>query len=252
MEHRLGWKHEYWDGAARLSPQESAVASLQYRLGSSPMSHPPLREGERLRPVRADDEPALVDLFVRAFDDAVEYAGWTEEGYQRDARDSIASFFGSSGARRQDRPRTGRLDVSFVIVSGGQVLAAMLVRSIRHGSIVEPIMVHPSGHRRGLATTLMSATLGSLHASGETMLFSRCHLGNTASLAWHEKNGFQEIPDFFAASHRWRHFTWLAGHFDYVRRPDKASHMRQLADSWKAVVENLEGSDQRWSAGLLD
>ena len=239
-----------WGGAAVAAGERGRFTSVPTRL----VAHlaPASSRRQAVRPVRADDEPALVDLFVRAFDDAVEYAGWTEEGYQRDARDSIASFFGISGARRQDRPRTGRLDLSFVIVSGAQVLAAMLVRSIRRGPIVEPIMVHPSGHGRGLATTLMSATLGSLRGRGETTLFSRCHLGNTASLAWHEKNGFQELPDFFAAIHRWRHFTWLAGHFDDMRRPDKASHMRQLADSWKAVVENLQGSDQRWSAGLLD
>ena len=146
----------------------------------------------------------------------------------------------------------GRLDLSFVVDSGEDLLAAILVHSIRRGPIVEPIMVHPSRHRRGLATTLLSATLGALHASAETTLFSRCHLGNAGSVAWHERNGFEDIPNFFAASHRRHHFTWLAGHFDRVGRPDEAARMRQLAEQWNAVAKSVEASDERWSGGLLD
>lgn len=38
MEHRLGWKHEYWDGAAQLSTQETAVVSFQRPVGVSGVS----------------------------------------------------------------------------------------------------------------------------------------------------------------------------------------------------------------------
>src|SRR5262245_18062311 len=92
MEHRLGWKHEYWDGAAQLSTQETAVAAIQREV-ALPTSRTPLRQDELLRPVRADDQSRLFDLFVLAFDEAVEYAGWPDRSYRRDARDSIATFF---------------------------------------------------------------------------------------------------------------------------------------------------------------
>jgi hypothetical protein len=38
---------------------------------------------------------------------------------------------------------------------------------------------------------LWSATIEALHAAGESALFARCHLGNAASLAWHEKHVLQ-------------------------------------------------------------
>lgn len=252
MEHRLGWKHEYWDGAARLSTQESAVASFQRPVGSVSVSCPSLRDDEQLRLVGADDEPALAELFVLVFDDAVEYAGWPDDIYHCEARDNIASFFGKPTEQRHHGPNPGRLEASFVIAAGQQLRAAVLVRAIRRGPIVEPIMVYPAHQRRGLGTALLSATLNSLNAGGETELYSRCQLGNAASLAWHEKNGFQEIPNYFAATHRWRHFAWLAEHFEYVQQPDTASAMRQLAEHWKTLVKEIEESGQRWSAGTLD
>jgi predicted N-acetyltransferase YhbS len=252
MEHRLGWKHEYWDGAAQLSPQETAVVSLQRPVGASGLSHPPFREGEQLRPVQAEDEAGLAELFIVAFDDAVEFAGWPEDVFRKDSYDSIASFFGNATSRRHHGRSPGRRDASFVCALGEQLLAAVLVRSIRRGPILEPIMVQPAQQRRGLGTALLCLTLEALNAAGESTLYSRCHLGNPASLAWHKKSGFQEIPDYFSAAHRWRHYAWLAEHFEYVRQPEQARQMRQLAEHWKAIVQELESSVDRWSSALLD
>jgi len=252
MEHRLGWKHEYWDGAARLSTQETAVVSLQRPVDASDVSHPPVRGGERLRPVRVEDEPGLAELFILAFDDAVEFAGWPEDIYRQHAQDTVASFFGKPAQRRHHSGTPGRRDTSFLVTCGEQLLAAVLIRSIRRGSILEPIMVHPAHQRRGLATALLSASSQALNTCGATTLYSRCHLGNAASLAWHEKNGFQELPSYFAAVHRWRHFAWLTNHFEHTRQPDQAARMRQRAQHWEAVVQELEESNDRWSSGLLD
>jgi len=252
MEHRLGWKHEYWDGAARLSTQETAVVAFQRPVGAPGESRPPLRAGEQLRPVRAEDEPGLAELFILTFDDAVEFAGWPDDVYRQDARDSIASFFGKPTERRHRARAPGRLEASFLVASGEQLLAAVLVRSIRRVPLIEPIMVHPAHQRRGLATALLAAALDALNASGAETVYSRCHLGNAASLVWHEKNGFQEIPNYFAATHRWHHFTWLADRYEYLRQPDQAAAMRQLAQHWEAIVQELEASNDRWSSGLLD
>jgi ribosomal protein S18 acetylase RimI-like enzyme len=252
MEHRLGWKHEYWDDAAQLSTQETAVVSYQRPVGAAGLSWPPLREGEQLRPIRTEDEPGLAELFILAFDDAVEFTGWPDDVYREDARDNIASFFGKPPRKRHRDRRPGRPEVSFAVASGEQLLAAVLIRSLRRGPILEPIMVHPAHQRRGLGTALLSAALQALNADGATTLYSECHLGNAASLAWHEKHGFQEIPSYFAATHRWRHFAWLAEHFEYVQQPERARQMRQLAEHWEAVVEEFEKSNDRWSSGLLD
>ena len=166
MEHRLGWKHEYWDGAAQLSTQETAVVSWQRPVSASGVSRPPHCEGEQLRPVRAEDELSLAELFILTFDDAVEFAGWPADVYRQDARDNIASFFGKPTQRRHHGRSPGRPEASFLFASGEQLLAAVLVRSIRRGPIIEPIMVHPAHQRRGLATTLLSASIHALNACG--------------------------------------------------------------------------------------
>jgi GNAT superfamily N-acetyltransferase len=280
MEHRLGWKHEYWGGAARLSTQETAIVAFQRPVAASgvsrekmglapsgngenpgksavakvpvPIFSQPLRDGEQLRPIRAEDERGLAELFIDAFDDAVEFAGCPDDAYRQDAQDSLASFFGKPTQRPYNARPLGLLDASFLIELGEQILAAVLVRSIRRGPIIEPVMVRPVHQRRGLATALLDASLQSLNACGVPVLYSQCHLGNAASLAWHEKNGFQEIPNYFAAAHRWRHFAWLADHFEHLQQPDRACEMRQSAQHWEAVVREFEASNDRWSSGLLD
>ena len=116
MPHWLGWKHEYWDGAAQLSPQETAVVALQRRVEVME-SRVVLAEGEELRQVRAEDEAALVELFQLAFDDAVEYAGWPQHSFREEARDSVGVFFGRKVRYphlHRDRPRP---EVSFVITA---------------------------------------------------------------------------------------------------------------------------------------
>lgn len=252
MEPWLGWKHEYWDGAARLSVQETAVVSFQRTIGPLTDSPPLLCAGEQLRLVRPDDSDSLVKLFMSAFDDAIDYAGYPDDAYRREAEDNIASFFGNPTSGRRQRSNGGRLGASFTVVSSKQLVAAVLVRSIRRGPILEPIMVHPEHQRRGLGHSLLSATFQALQASGESALFSRCHLGNAASLAWHAKHGFEEIPDYFSATHRWRHFSRLADHCNHVGQSDRAEEMQTIADHWQAVVNRLEASGDRWPSGLVD
>lgn len=251
MRHWLGWKHEYWDGAAQLSTQETAVASFQRPVAPITAAIP-LAADEQLRLIQPDDEPALIELFMTAFDEAIEYVGWPDDSYRREARDSIGTFFGKPSRYRYGSTDLARLDASFVIATPTQLLAAVLVRSIRRGPILQPIMVHPAHHRRGLATALLSAVMSSLLSAGDAALFSRCQLGNAPSMAWHERNGFLEIPDYFAATHRWRHFAWLVDHFEHAQQPGQAAEMRQLAEHWKAVVATIEESQGRWASALLD
>jgi len=54
------------------------------------------------------------------------------------------------------------------------------------------------------------------------------------------------------AGNRRRPFPWLAEHFEYVKQPDRAGEMRRLAQHWKAIVQEIEKSNDRWSCGLLD
>lgn len=252
MEHRLGWKHEYWDGAARLSPQSTAIVDLERPIEGSELLQPHLPAGYELRAIEVADEHALVRLFVEAFDDSVEYAGWDEDFYHRDAEESIQSFFDTATKRRSRGCRRGVAGHSFVISHEDRIVAAILIRMRRLGPIVEPVMVAQGRQRQGLGRALSQATLIALRDAGINKLYSRCHLGNAASLCWHEQNGFLEIPNYFAATHRRHHFTWLTRHFRHLDDVEKTQEGQRTAEHWNAVVETLEASDRRWSSELLD
>jgi ribosomal protein S18 acetylase RimI-like enzyme len=239
MEHRLGWKHEYWDGAARLSCQPTAVASLELDLAlpkDIPLTHVP---GYQLCGLTVADETALVDLFLRAFDDAVEYAGWDEAQFERDAQRSIKSFFD----RRPSSNRCeGLLNHSFAVRHQESIVAAILIRKKKGRPTMEPIMVSPGHQRRGLGSALLATAIQSLQQSGVDVLGSRCHLGNIASLNWHKRNGFREIPNFFAASHRAMHFQWLAEHHSSRNQPQQAAEMLRQAEHWERIAEEEQSA----------
>jgi GNAT superfamily N-acetyltransferase len=245
MEHRLGWKHEYWDGAAQLSSQPTAVASLRLELPAKTPTVPRLSQGYTLRTVTIADARELVELFVNAFDTAVEYAGWPQEDCVRDAHRSVDSFFDLPTEKKQRRAK-GLLDHSFVAHDGRSLVAAILVRQIEPGPIVEPVMVELAHQRRGLGSALLAATVTSLQNAGASVLVSRVHLGNSASLDWHLRNGFRELPNYFTAGHRAMHFHWLVEHFESRQQPEQAAEMRRLAEHWDAVADTLEPSSDLW------
>jgi hypothetical protein len=71
MDHRLGWKHEYWDGAARLSCQHTAVAALELQLSSHNDGSVQIGSGYRLSKLTVEDASELITLFLHSFDDAI-------------------------------------------------------------------------------------------------------------------------------------------------------------------------------------
>ena len=51
MPHLLGWEHEYWDGAPRLSPSKFAVADFELTVDPGRTPCRPVREECELRKV---------------------------------------------------------------------------------------------------------------------------------------------------------------------------------------------------------
>ena len=142
MEHRLGWRHEYINGSAHLSVHESAVVDWRRSLSALTPS-PPIVNNMVIRLVRAQDHENLVKLFLESFEDSIEYSGCNDEYFRQDAQDSIRSFFGMSTVNPIRKDDIGISEASFLIEMDGAVVAAILVRPIRIGLIVEPIMVSP-------------------------------------------------------------------------------------------------------------
>lgn len=241
MEHRLGWKHEYVDGAALLTLQESAVASFELATANVGGLERPA-SGE-LRLIDDNDLGALIQLFEHAFDASPDFTGWSERIFRRHARDSVISFFGGETKRRAGG--LGDRATSFVIADKSQLIAAVLTRTESEGPTLAPVMVHPAYQRRGLATSLLRATLSALHDVCVPTLWSHCYLANAASLAWHARNGFVEIPNSFTARHRWQHYECLARHYASCGQTDREQDLLAQAGMWQELAERLEADERR-------
>jgi GNAT superfamily N-acetyltransferase len=238
MPHRLGWKHEYWDGAARLSPSGTAVARFEIDTSESGMRTGESKEVERPRLVSPADQVALAELHANAFDTAPEFAGFSREQLLDESRRSIGGLFAEVAASH--RPRRRIAHPSYVIECGGRVAAAIILVAGDGAPLIEPVMVCPHWQRRGLATTLLRASVAGLRRDGVATLQSRCHLANEASMAWHVRNGFREVPSYFAASCRRHHFVCQSRHFEAAGALDKAAAMLKNADYWARVCDATE------------
>lgn len=241
MEHRLGWKHEYWDGAAQLSIQGSAVVDWEISVASSVA--PPRVPGElRLRDVAIEDEKELIRLFTETFADSPEFTGWPDDAYCQNAEECVRSFLDLPIDRLGHRRTPGMPEASQLIEHSSEIVAAILLRRERRGPIIEPIMVDPRYQRQGLGAALLSAVLLRLQGADHPFLYSSTYLANAASLSWHQKHGFREIVNHLSALHRWRHFAWLADHHEHFGRTGQADQMRELATHWKGIANRLEES----------
>lgn len=261
MPHRLGWSHEYWDGAARLSPKASAVVEFR-RAISTPVTVAS-QEDVLIRPIQPSDAGALAGLFQSAFDGAIEFAGYSTEMLRERADESMGEFFAvqrePDAAKRCAQQPHAWENASFLAEAVGRVVGATMIRKLRVGPILEPVFVAPDWQRRGVAALLLDAALGALN-SGNTersdeaavdFLYSRCHLGNPASLAWHVRFGFEEIPTLPAAQHRWQHYLQQAHALKQRGNLAAATTAQAQADRVAQQIADLEASRDPSACGIL-
>jgi RimJ/RimL family protein N-acetyltransferase len=240
LPRRLGWKHEYWDGHAHLTPGHTIV-SVQVEVSLCEVA-----SAWPLRPVVPEDEAALVPLYVAAFGDTVEYCDWKWRKIAAAARENIQGFFAGK--------RGAPLPASLVALAppsghGGETIigASLVVEPPQSRPMLDLLFIRPDWHRHGVSSALVSASLAELHRAGKTTLRSRYHLANEASRAWHRRFGFVEQPDLFLAKH-YHTFAW----YELDRRKEagdlsEAEHAELLAEieRLKARVEELEEIGRR-------
>jgi len=236
MPWRFGWKHEYWDGHAHISPRHKAVI---VRLTIEPRDFV-APQGFSVRRVSRRDSERLIDTFLDAFGDGVEYCDYKPEAVKAAAHSTIVDYF--SGKRGAPH-RSSRL----AIVKGEQEIvvgAALLVKK-RYGLKLDLVMVRPRFQRRGLAKALTGAALNELHGEGVTMLRSAYHAANEASGAWHCKFGFEEEPDLELARLRrsfFQHELWRAREIgaNGAAQKEERKRLKQQYDYWNKETRRLE------------
>lgn len=233
LPRKPGWKYEYWDGEAHISPAH-ILAPVRIAVGPRPVD-----ASFSLEPVTRDAESGLVRTFVDVFRHTIEYCNWDMKSIRESATSHVREYF--EGRRGQ------ALQASRLATCGRMVIGAVLVVRLKGKPILDLLLVRASWRRQGLATALVSAVLNDLHGQGEKVLRSRYHPGNEESAAWHSRFGFYDEPDRWMAQMRWR----LAGHeLDRHERlrhlsPEEEAKVRAECEHWKTEAARLEEADSR-------
>lgn len=235
LPYQPGWKFEYWDGCAHITPSHQ-VAVTQVAVTPRPVA-----TACTLRPVLASDEAALLAVYIAAFEDNQAFCDYTEAQFEEAARkDLYESFHGRRGPL---------LPASRVALDGSEtpqlIGAALLSRDAEYGPVLDLVFVLPSWHQRGMATALVSEANNVLAQDGETTLTSCYQLANVTSQKWHQGFGFEELPDLrYAQVYRRRAQQAL---FICEQSGDTASetHARLAADVayWRDRIEALQRMD---------
>jgi GNAT superfamily N-acetyltransferase len=183
-----GWKYEYFDEMAYVSPRWR-VATVRVGVDSRPLESPlPSRR------VMASDREGLAAAYVAAFADSVEYCDVPLDGIASSARKNIRDFH--AGDRGEALPAScvavdEAAEDPVEVVAG----AALLTRPKDGCPLLDMLFVRPRWQRRGLADALVSWSLRELLAQGEATLRSRYLLANEPTRAWHQHFGFTVEPD---------------------------------------------------------
>lgn len=235
MPRKLGWKHEYWDGQAHISPRWQSVTVT---LAVQPR---PVHASYTIRAVTAEDEPQLVTGYIAAFEDSFDFCDWELAKIHTAAREDVRKML--SGQRGRLLPASClALDPHAATREEQLIGAALITHSDGHLPLLDIVFVVPQWHRRGVATTLLATVSNAMHAAGMPTLESHYMLGNAESRAWHQHFGFVEEPDLLLAKTYYHH-----AHYELHRREDlgdllvsEREKLRAERDHWQARVDELE------------
>lgn len=245
-EWRFGWKHEYWDGHAHITPRHNLVT---VRAKIEPRDAACRPEGMNLREPCRTDEPALIEAFLDAFADGVEYCDQQLEQIAAAAQKNIRDFF--AGVRGTPHSAS-RLAVAAADASqpATPIVGAALLATRSDGPVLDLLLVRPQWQRRGLATALVTAAITELHLAGEQSLRSAHHICNDGSAAWHQRFGFVEEPDLSLARLRRSYFQHELWRIKQIHGEDESdqsdqARLRAAYEHWQRQVELLEVVRQR-------
>lgn len=224
MERPFGWKVEYWDGHARLTPRGMGVKTtinLLPRQGSP--THP-------IVPVTPDDRDRILAGYFEAFAPSVEFCGWPAEDIRDCAEKDIGKYF--AGTRGEPLSAS-----AIALAPDSQELIGLLLVSQRspQDAFMDLLYVRPEFQRQGVATAMLYWAIDRLIALGFQTLASRYHVCNEISRRWHHGHGFEDEYDWYYVKMKvgWcQAEMWRREKLGLVAELEE---MRQECDRWKAM-----------------
>lgn len=230
MEHPFGYKVEYWDGAAYLTPREQVVS---VRLN---ITEPQMNKMYTLIPIGLGLKAEMVLAFIESFKDSVEFCNWSEADIRQYAENNLNDYF--AGKRGKPHPSSVMtVDPDNYTVTG---LALLLYDNMERITL-DLLYVAPAWQRRKLATTLVSSAVNNLYKDGVKELYSTYHICNVHSRRWHHAFGFVDLYDQFYIrqkyawyQHEIRRHEKLGWHDKRVVLQHKMNYWHsQLDDQWR-------------------
>ncbi len=235
MPWRLGWKHEYFDGMAYLTPRHHSVATV-VPVESRPLPPNPCH----IRPVVPEDAQALIELYFRVFQDSVEFCNYQTKDIRRSAQRCIEDYFGAN-----EDPFSSVSQVA--ISSDGVTGAALVITGDTNSPFLRLLCVDKMWQRQGIGTALVITILNELLHRNVTQLESRYLLANDVSRTWHHRFGFQDQPDLFATRLYFRHAQhelWRQEKLGKLTE-DELSQLATEVEKWRRLAELQEAEWQK-------
>ena len=220
----LGWKAEYWDGHAYITPRHHGV---MMKIAVEPRE---IKNSVEVKPISETTPESLSKLFYSSFVKSIEYIGRTKYSIKKSSIKEIERFFGGKRGIPQ-------LELSKIAFSKDKLVGACLVSKYKYGFKDEILFVHPKHQRKGIGNALVSSVLNDLHKLWEKTFWSEHHISNEISASWHRKFGFTEVPDLMTLQYRrryYKHEIYRQNHFVNFE------NIPQLEAKWKEVESEIE------------
>jgi GNAT superfamily N-acetyltransferase len=231
MERPFGWKVEYWDGHARLTPRSMGVTT-KINLAPRHFSH-----SHRLIPVGPDYREQIIAGYFETFSDSVEFCGCPAELIQEGAIEDIDNYF--SGKRGEPLPSS-----VLALAPGSQELAgaALLIQRPEVGAYMRLLYVRPAFQGQGMATAMLDWAIASLIESGFQTLSSTYHICNEQSRRWYHRHGFEDEYDWYYAKMKVSWYRSEIHRREKLRLLEGLVDLERECDRWAAMVpEDLIG-----------
>lgn len=188
IEPLLGWKTEYWDGYARLTPRMMGVETrLDFESVST--SKDTSHTGLTFITPTPNYTQQIIDGYIASFINSVEFCGWPIDSIFEEAHRDISLYF--------EGKRGKPLSASAIALHPDtqQVLALSLITEKQQSACLELLYVCPPHQRQGIGTDLINYSVRALCQQSYSRLTTRYHICNHHSRQFYHKLGFQDVFD---------------------------------------------------------
>lgn len=231
IEHPFGWKTEYWDGKAHLTPREHIVTT---KLDISERTY---TNNFDLVPIMEMYKTQMIEAFFETFKDSVEFCNWEQEQVYKHAEKNINNYFEG----KRGKPLSNSVMVLDNSNSPRILGLALFLFDKKNNVRLDLLFVRPEYQGKKMATEMVSNVVNYLHRQAVKELFSDYHICNEASRDWHHRFGFKDIFDqlYIRLKYSWlRHEIWRHEKLGLTNKIESLEEQMnwwysQLEEDWK-------------------